>query len=97
MSIDPEALHGLVLGALQKLHGQEIARVRVHPSHAAAIAKYLQQNLNAEKIEVIADPSREIGAVVFETQRGNLDASVESQLQEIESGLADRLRKANTT
>src|SRR5438105_3867977 len=70
MAIDPEALHGLVLGALRKLAGQEIARVRVHPSHAVAVTKYLQQNLNAEKIEVIADPSREIGAVVFETQRG---------------------------
>ena len=33
------------------------------------------------------------GAVIFETPRGNLDAGVESQLQEIERGLADRLRK----
>jgi len=31
--------------------------------------------------------------VLFETPRGNLDAGVESQLQEIERGLADRLRK----
>src|SRR5205823_13649465 len=91
IAIDPEALHGLVLGALQKLEGQEIARVRVHRSHAVAVTKCLQQNLNAGKIEVIADPAREIGAIVFETQRGNLDASVESQLQEIERGLADRL------
>jgi flagellar biosynthesis/type III secretory pathway protein FliH len=30
---------------------------------------------------------------VFESARGNLDASIESQLQEIERGLADRLRK----
>lgn len=95
IAIDPDALHGLVLGALQKLQGQETARVRVHPSHAAAIAKYLQQNLNSDGIEVIADPSREIGAVVFETQRGNLEASVESQLQEIERGLADRLGKGS--
>ena len=36
IAIDPEALHGLILGALKKLQGQEIARVRVHPSHAAA-------------------------------------------------------------
>jgi flagellar assembly protein FliH len=80
-----------VLAALQKLQAQEIARVRVHPSHVVAITKCLQQNLNADKIEVIADPSRELGAVVFESQRGNLDASVDTQLQEIERGLADRL------
>src|SRR5215467_11513115 len=91
IAIDPEALHGLILGALKKLQGQEIARVRVHPSHAAAVAACLRQNLNSEQIEVIADPSREVGAVIFETQRGNLDASVESQLQEIERGLVDRL------
>jgi flagellar assembly protein FliH len=39
----------------------------------------------------VADASREPGAVIFETQRGNLDASIESQLQEIERGLTDRL------
>jgi flagellar assembly protein FliH len=91
IAIDPEALHGLILGALKKLQGQEIARVRVHPSHAAPVMNCLRQNLNTEQVEVIADPSREVGAVIFETQRGNLDASVESQLQEIERGLADRL------
>jgi flagellar biosynthesis/type III secretory pathway protein FliH len=30
--------------------------------------------------------------VIFETDRGSLDASLESQLKEIERGLADRLR-----
>ena len=31
LAVDPEALHGLVLAALEKLQGQEICRVRVHP------------------------------------------------------------------
>jgi flagellar assembly protein FliH len=93
LAIDPEALHGLVLGALEKLQGQEISRVRVHPSHAAMVTGCLRQNGTAVNVEVVPDPSREPGAIVFETQRGNLDASVESQLQEIERGLADRLRK----
>ena len=93
LSIDPEALHGLVLGALEKLQGQEITRVRVHPSHAPLVSACLRQNSAAANVEVVPDPAREVGAVVFETQRGNLDASIESQLQEIERGLADRLRK----
>jgi flagellar assembly protein FliH len=93
MAVDPEALHGLILGALQKLQGQEISRVRVHPSHAALVTACLQQVATGCSVEVISDPSREPGAVIFETQRGNLDASVESQLQEIERGLTDRLRK----
>jgi flagellar assembly protein FliH len=44
-------------------------------------------------VEVVADSSRSPGDVIFETERGYLDASVDSQLQEIERGLADRLRK----
>jgi flagellar assembly protein FliH len=93
LAIDPEALHGLVLGALEKLSGQEISRVRVNPAHAALVTESLRQNSASDKVQVIADPSRELGTVIFETQRGNLDASVESQLQEIERGLADRLRR----
>ncbi|MEO8368119.1 MAG: FliH/SctL family protein [Candidatus Solibacter sp.] len=93
IAIDPEALHGLILGALEKLSGQEITRVRVHPSHAALLTESLRQNNAGAKVDVIADPGREVGALIFETTRGNLDASVESQLQEIERGLADRLRR----
>jgi flagellar assembly protein FliH len=93
IAIDPEALHGLILGALKKLSGQEITRVKVHPSHVALLTESLRQNSAGAKVEVIADPGREVGSMIFETPRGNLDASVESQLQEIERGLADRLRR----
>lgn len=93
MAVDPDALHGLVLAALEKLQSQEICRVKLHPSHEALVRACLQQFVTGRGVEVIPDPSRELGAVVFETERGNLDASVESQLQEIERGLADRLRR----
>ncbi|MDR3700480.1 MAG: FliH/SctL family protein [Candidatus Sulfopaludibacter sp.] len=93
LAVDPDAMHGLVLGALEKLQSQEICRVRVHPSHAAQITAYLKKAVPGPAIEVIADPGREPGAVIFESDRGNLDASVDSQLQEIERGLIDRLRK----
>ena len=92
LSIDPDALHGLVLAALDKLQSQEICRVRVHPAQASLVSACLGQVRSASPVEVIADPSAEPGAVIFETDRGNLDASLESQLKEIERGLADRLR-----
>ena len=91
IAVDPEAMHGLVLGALEKLQSQEIARVRVHPAHAALVTECLRQISSGSPVNVMADASREPGAVIFETERGNLDASVESQLREIERGLADRL------
>ncbi|MBZ5583368.1 MAG: hypothetical protein LAQ30_14395 [Acidobacteriia bacterium] len=92
LAVDPEALHGLVLAALEKLQGQEICRVRVHPSHAAMLASCLREG-GGRKMEIAADAAFQPGTVVFETTRGNLDASVESQLREIERGLADRLRR----
>ena len=39
------------------------------------------------------DGSLQPGGVVFETNQGNLDASVDSQLAEIERGLADHMRR----
>jgi flagellar assembly protein FliH len=93
LATDPDALRGLVMAALEKLQGQEMSRVKVHPSHAALVTSCLQQTLSVSQVEVLADPSREPGSVIFETTRGNLDVSVDSQLQEIERGLTDRLRK----
>jgi flagellar assembly protein FliH len=93
LAVDPDAMHGLVLGALEKLQSQEICRVRVHPSHAAQLTAYLRKAVTTSTVEVIPDSASEPGTVIFETERGNLDASVDSQLQEIERGLTDRLRK----
>ena len=45
----------------------------------------------AAKVEVIEDPAQEPGATVFEMSRGNLDASIDTHLREIERGLVDRL------
>lgn len=91
LSVDPDAIRGLVLGALERLRSQEISRVRVHPAQEPAVTACLHQTITDRTVEVIADPACERGAVVFETGRGSLDASVESQLQEIERGLTDRL------
>jgi flagellar assembly protein FliH len=93
LAVDPEALHGLVLAALEKLEKRELARIRVHPSQAAAVSAILRQGGSAPAVEVMSDPALEPGAALFETSRGSLDASVETQLQEIERGLADCLRR----
>jgi flagellar assembly protein FliH len=92
LSVDPGALHGIVLGALDRLQSAEPCRLRVHPSQVAALSALLQSRGGAS-VEVVADGSRDPGAVVFETARGNLDASVDAQLGEIERGLAAVLRR----
>ena len=44
-------------------------------------------------IELVPDPIHAEGALVFELSRGSLDASVETQLAEIERGLIDQLEE----
>jgi flagellar biosynthesis/type III secretory pathway protein FliH len=40
---------------------------------------------------VVADVTQSRGGALFETGSGSLDASIETQLREIERGFADRL------
>lgn len=91
--VDPEALHGLALAALEKISAEQIHRVRVHPSMAPQMRALLDKSAARQAVEVMPDAAREPGALIFETERGNLDVSVETQLQEIERGLTDRLER----
>jgi flagellar assembly protein FliH len=93
LSIDPSALAGLIRAGLEKLASQKVHRVRVHPEHADLARACLGQTSRAENIEVVSDPALPRGGAVFESARGSLDASVETQLREIERGLADQLQE----
>jgi flagellar assembly protein FliH len=92
MSVDPGAMQALAQVALQKLGRQEISRVYVHPNQAPAIKATLETA--GVRAEVIPEITRESGALVFETNQGLLDASVNAQLEEIERGLTDRVNQS---
>ncbi|MCX6595625.1 MAG: FliH/SctL family protein [Acidobacteria bacterium] len=89
LSVDPEAILGLVRSALDRLEAREIHRLRVAPTDKAAVEAELARRSLPRSIEVYADPSLERGAAVFETSRGTLDSSINTQLDEIDRGLAD--------
>ena len=91
MASDPEALVGLARVALGKLNQRELQRVRVHPMDAPAIDRLLAASAGPKRVEVVGDGTLERGAAIFETERGILDASVTTQLGEIERGLTDML------
>jgi len=91
LSIDPSALHGLVQAAFERVARQETTRVVVHPDQAVQVRAALAA-ATTRNIEVVPDGSRESGTLIFETTRGSVDASLDSQLREIELGLADRLK-----
>ncbi len=92
LSADPDAMLGLVKAALEKLEGREVERVRVSPADAEAVRQHLERAHMSARFEVVAEPRLERGAAVFETSRGSLDASIETQLDEIQRGLVDRIR-----
>ena len=91
LATDPESIHGIVHAALQKLQNREVIRVRVYPAGATAVRAAFERLPNAAAVEIVADTGLATGAVLFETALGELDASIETQLQEIQRGFADRL------
>ena len=88
LTVDPATVTSLIDAAIQKLQGQLVHRVRVHPDHAEIVRASVHQFSAGAEVQVVADPSREPGTVIFELENGSLDASLETQLREIERGLA---------
>jgi flagellar biosynthesis/type III secretory pathway protein FliH len=91
LSVDGSALESLIKAALEKLQSQEVYRVRVHPDQEKAVRTCLDQTGRGQAIAVIGDPVQPKGGAVFEISRGALDASMETQLAEIEHGLINQL------
>jgi flagellar assembly protein FliH len=91
VAVDPEALGGLIQAAFSKLQSREINRVRLHPALDGLVRKLLDQGGAPKNLVVVADPNLKPAEVFFETSQGILDASVETQLREIERGLIDKL------
>ena len=92
LTIDPQSLRGVVYTALQRLQSREITRIRVFPAAVPAVKAALERNGGLDSIEIIGDGLLQPGGLLFETSLGELDASVETQLQEIERGFVDRLQ-----
>jgi len=94
ITTDPTALVGLVRAALDKLDGREVQRLRANPQDAPVLQQQLQQIGMPRKIDVVADASLQRGSAIFETTQGSLDASAETQLNEIDRGFTDLLKRA---
>jgi flagellar assembly protein FliH len=91
LSTDPSSIEGIVHAALQKLQQREASKVRVWPAGVPAVRAALERIGSRAGIDIVPDPGLATGAILFETSLGELDASIETQLQEIQRGFADRL------
>ncbi len=93
VAVDPDALAGLIQAAFSKLQSREINRVRMHPTLEPLVRKLLEQAGAPKNLVLTPDASLKPAEVFFETAQGILDASVETQLREIERGLIDKLER----
>lgn len=89
IQVDPEALLGLLRAAIGKSELREVHRVLLHPLDRQALGPHLQRMDLPARVEVIADNTLERGAVIIESATGLLDASVSTQLDEVERGFVD--------
>ena len=93
IALDPEAILGLVKAAFAKLDARETHRLRVSLADAALLREHSGRLDLPAAVEIIADGSLRPGSAIFETSRGDLDAGIDTQLGEIERGLADVVRR----
>jgi flagellar assembly protein FliH len=93
VAVDSDALGGLIQAAFTKLQSREINRVRMHPTLEPLVRKLLDQGGAPKNLTLAPDPNLKPSEVFFETSQGILDASVETQLREIERGLIDKLER----
>lgn len=94
LTVAPDALLGLVKAALDKLDAREVNQVRVASADAAMVREFFEKMGLPRRIEVLADPGLAPGSAILESSRGALDASVDTQLNEIGRGFADLVGRA---
>jgi len=66
-------------------------RIRAAPMDAGDLSARLGDFGLPVQVEIVADGGLERGALLLDTTQGHVDASIDSQLSEIERGLADAL------
>lgn len=89
LAVDPDALLGIVKSAVERIAARELLAIRVAPCDASRVRARLADYRLPERVEVLEDAALAWGSVILDTSRGHHDASVETQIEEIDRGLAD--------
>jgi flagellar assembly protein FliH len=90
LNVDTNALTALARVVFERLARAESYRVTVNPQFASSIKAALSGRL-ISGIEIDADANSPLGTFLIRSEEGSIDASVDTQLEEIGRGLADRL------
>lgn len=92
LQVDTEALTALARVAFERLTRSESYRVTVHPHFADSVTSALSGS-NGARVQVDSDPDCAPGTLIIHSADGKIDASVDTQLEEIGRGLADRITR----
>lgn len=92
LTVDPSALQGLVKAAFDRLDRREIKEIRTDADSVGSVKKIVEGLGAPGSMKVVADATLRPGSLVIEVPRGQLDASIETQLVEIERGFVDIVR-----
>jgi flagellar biosynthesis/type III secretory pathway protein FliH len=93
LSVDEEALTAIARLAFERLTRSESYRVTVNPQFAAAVTSALTGSLSGG-VHIDPDPRCALGTLIIHSAEGTIDASTDTQLEEISRGLSDRLASA---
>ena len=93
IQVDSLALMGLLRAAIDKSEIREVQRILLNPQDLEALQPHLTKLNLPPRLEIAAERSLERGALLIESSSGTLDASVASQLDEVERGFIDMLGK----
>jgi flagellar biosynthesis/type III secretory pathway protein FliH len=88
---EPGLLNYVAAAAIEQLRGADLLKIRVAPKQAEAVRDHLKRLGAGAAAQVEADPNLADGGLIVETSRGGLDASLETQLKEIDNALSLRL------
>jgi flagellar biosynthesis/type III secretory pathway protein FliH len=82
-----------VKSACERINARETHRIRLAAADAEIVRQNRQHLSIPESLEISGDPSLPQGSAVFETTRGELDASAQTQLDEIQRGFTDLVQR----
>ena len=94
IQISPDIILDTVKSACTHLMGTDEIRLRLHPSdfeYIRDIERILSQNLTGKRlIHFIEDTSLDRGGIIIDTEFGEIDASIRSQIDHMKEVLLDK-------
>lgn len=90
IATDPGALAALARVVFERMARAESYTLTIHPQFLAGIQSALSGAQSA-KVKIDADSGCVPGTFLIRSAEGSIDASIDTQLEEISRGLADRL------